>query len=92
MKRTVLRIAISLSALAALLVAHEVLLRVMADNQIVTKLLSPGGHTPTGELWTAGLFMAVRVTVVLLLPGILLSRIGLLLYDRFWKPVSPRSQ
>lgn len=58
--------------LAALLVAHELMLAWMLSSHAAAILLSAGAQTPLLPAMIALGFIAVRVTAVLGLPGLLL--------------------
>ena len=65
-----------------LLAAHAVLMRAMADGDAVSRILSPGPHLPLATLALAGVFIFVRLMVVLCLPGLILMRLGETLLSR----------
>ena len=67
------------------LVLYPWLLRQMADRQVVAALLSAGGHLPTGTVVIACLFLLLRLYVIVLLPAMILSRLGLLGLDWWWR-------
>ena len=60
---------------AAILGLHAVLLRIMADRQIASTILSAGGQVPRATALAAGAFFLVRTYAVLLLPGVILARL-----------------
>ena len=62
--------------------AHEWLKHYMLDRQIVAQLLSPGAHTQPANAAAALAFLLLRIFVILALPGFLLSRAGLMIWDR----------
>jgi len=59
---------------------HAGLLPILSQGHIVASLL--GGNAELWRLGVAGLFVLVRLVVVLLLPGLVVARLGLWLYDR----------
>jgi len=61
---------------------HALLKRWMAGSHVAATLLSAGPHTPRLVLAGAGLFAALRLFTVLLLPGLVLASLGGILYDR----------
>ncbi len=71
----------SVAELGALLLAHALLLRYMVTHDVASAILSAGKHLPPLTLALAGLFLLVRFLAVLALPGMLLARIGLVLFD-----------
>ena len=77
-KRTVL---ISTAEIAVLLVLHRVLIAYMAEHDVVSVIFSAGQHVPRLTLASAILFMLVRFLTVLALPGMILTRIGLVAMD-----------
>ena len=77
-KRTLL---VSIMEIAALLILHAVLIRLMADRQIVSTILAANESVPRSTLALATIFLVVRFLVVLALPGMILARIGLVLLD-----------
>lgn len=75
---------ISASEIAALLLAHRLLIANLAERDIVSHIFSAGPHVSTPVMATMIAFLVVRLLTVLALPGMILSRIGLVLIDRFW--------
>ena len=61
---------------AAILLVYSILLRVLADTNIVAGIFCPGPHLPHHYPILIALFVVCRLYVVLL-PGFILSRIGL---------------
>jgi hypothetical protein len=78
LRRQVLTAAIEIGAL---LLAHALLLRLMADRHVVSTILAGGPHVPPAVIGTAGVFVLVRLAAVLLLPGIVLARVVALVMD-----------
>ena len=72
---------INLAEILLLLALHGVLIRYMADHDVVSRIFAAGSHVPRGTLAAAGFFLLVRFLVVLALPGMILSRCGLILFD-----------
>jgi hypothetical protein len=73
---------LSLGAQAVLVLClHALLKRWMAGGHVAATFLSAGPHTPRLVLAGAGLFIAVRLFTVLLLPGLFLASLGGILYD-----------
>jgi hypothetical protein len=54
----------------ALFGAHAILLRTMREDQIVASLFASGGST--GDVFVALVFVALRLTVYLAAPGLVL--------------------
>lgn len=78
---------------AVILVLHFVLIRALAGSDVVATILSAGPHAPAGCLAAAGFFLLVRTAAVLLLPGIVLSRlVGLLLLDWSREPAGANGE
>lgn len=67
---------------ALAIIAHAWLKHVMLDKQIVASLLSPGPHLPWSHAGIAIGFLMLRILVLFFLPGLILSRLGLAIYDR----------
>ena len=67
--------------LVALLLVHQILLSFLAGKDVVAQILSGGPHTGFMVRLVMCLFLSVRVVVVLLLPGWVLMRLGLLVYE-----------
>jgi hypothetical protein len=67
------------------LLLYPWLLRQMADRQVVAALLSAGDHLPTGTVVIACLFLLLRLYVIVLLPAFILSRLGRLGFDWWWR-------
>ena len=63
-----------------ILCLHAVLKRWVAGGHVAATLLSAGPHTSRLVLAGAGLFVAVRLSTVLLLPGLVLASLGGILY------------
>lgn len=72
MKSRLIRIAL---VALALVVAHELMLRWCADRNVVSVIFAGGPHVEWSVLAAAGLFIALRLLVVLFLAGSLLSRL-----------------
>ena len=73
MKRIVVKI---LLKAAVILLVYSVLLHLLAGTNIIAGVLCPGPHLPQHHRVLIGLFVLCRLYVVLL-PGFILSRIGL---------------
>ena len=67
----------------AILVLHCVLLHWLAEKNVVATMLAAGPNVPLTTLMLAGLFLLLRLLAILCLPGIILSRLGLLAFDRW---------
>jgi hypothetical protein len=65
-----------------LLLLHHALMRWLAAENVVASILSAGEHTPGSTLMLAAFFVALRLFVLLVLPGLLLCRLGLWVFDR----------
>ncbi|NOY76061.1 MAG: hypothetical protein GXP32_09785 [Kiritimatiellaeota bacterium] len=61
----------------ALLIAYSALFAYCANHDIVAAMLSGGPKSSSVAI--AALFIAMRVFVILILPGCILARVGLLL-------------
>ncbi len=65
-----------------LLLIHFVLINWMAEDNPVARILALGEHTP---LWVSTLcviFLGVRILLLVLLPGIIALRLGMILFDQ----------
>jgi hypothetical protein len=82
-RRSLLR---SLIEIASLLILHAILIRLMADRQIVSTILAANETIPRSTVAVAILFLVIRFLVVLALPGMILARIGLVLLGLLKKP------
>lgn len=71
----------------ALVFAHQCLLHYMRDNNIVSTIFAGGTHVPLSTRFLAVCFILVRLMTVLGLPGMILTRVGLLFLEKH----SPRS-
>ena len=65
----------AVAAIVLLVAAHAAGLHAMARFRIVETLLSPGPHSPLLHVLVAVLFVAARLTLILLGPGMLLVAI-----------------
>lgn len=83
MKRSTRSLLFSAIVVAVALVAHFVLIRVLAETQVVATLFACGEHTPTGTVVLAISFMVVRLFVAMLLPGVVLSAVGAWAIERW---------
>jgi hypothetical protein len=71
---------------AVLLVAHQILIRFLAEKNVVSAIFSGGQHVPVVIMTTAIAFMVVRLLVILGLPGMILCRVGLIAFEYVrWK-------
>jgi len=68
---------------AVIMLAHLILIHLLAEKDIVATILSAGQHSPTSAVLVAGLFVVVRVMAVLLLPGIVLSHLAAIALERW---------
>lgn len=73
MKRTIMKIVVQATIISAI---YLILLHGLAGTQIVAGVLCPGPHLPHHYPVLIGLFILCRLYIVLL-PCILLSRIGM---------------
>jgi uncharacterized membrane-anchored protein len=85
MKRGLIRIAL---VALLLVVAHELMLRWCADRNVVSVIFAAGPHVEVKMLAAAGLFIALRLLVVLFLAGSVLSR----LVDLWWRTAHGSAQ
>ncbi len=67
--------------IAGVLILYQFLLGYMARHDIVSSLFASGRHVPIGVMLLTLLFVLARLFVELLLPGIILGRLGLALWD-----------
>lgn len=74
-------LALSLLEIAALLLAHRLLIVEMAGRDVISHILSAGSHVPRTTMVLVTTFLVVRLLAVLALPGMILSRIGLIVMD-----------
>jgi hypothetical protein len=77
-KRTLIR---SIIEITILLVLHSVLLRMMAKGNLASMIFTGGADVPLLTLLTVILFFIVRLLVTLGLPGIILAKAGLIVWD-----------
>ena len=75
---------LGLAEFVVLLVLHVVLLHTLAARSCVARVFAMGGHVPLSTKALVGLFFLVRILAVVCLPGVVLSRAGMVLLDRFW--------
>lgn len=66
----------------SLLVVHAVLLRVLVAYDASGALLSHGEHTPLAAIAGLGALMALRLVLIVLMPGFVASRLALWLLRR----------
>lgn len=76
---------------AAICLLHGVLIVWLAEKNIVAAAFSAGGHLPWPTMAAAGAFTMVRLLAVLLLPGIVLARIGTVLV-KHWTAKGTQSE
>ena len=72
-KSTVVAIAVEL---ALVLGAHALLLRWFAEGEVASVLFTGGHAVSLGTLLGAGLFFLVRLTLYLVLPGVILAQLA----------------
>ena len=86
-------LAVCATELAVVLLLHRILIETLADGNIVSRIFAGGRHVPVADMMLALLFIAVRLLVALGLPGMVLSRVGLVVFDAVWpEPPSAVSQ
>ncbi len=83
-------LAVCAAELAVVLLLHRILIETLADGNIVSRIFAGGRHVPVTDMMLALLFISVRLLVALGLPGMILSRIGLVVFDALWP--EPRAQ
>ncbi len=66
-----------------LLFLHVVLIHYLAANNVMSVIFAAGEHVPGTTLLLAGFFLLVRIMVALALPGMILARIGHVLFDYY---------
>ncbi len=76
MKRRLIQYA---AEIIVLVVLHFVLLHWLAERDVVSVIFSAGQHTPSWMMASAGAFLLVRLLLLLFLPGMILSRIVLMI-------------
>lgn len=64
-------------------ILHWALLHWMADANIVTALLSGANRAITWKIILAIIFVLVRMLVILLIPGLILYRLGSAIFDKW---------
>lgn len=74
-------LALSVFEIGALLLAHRLLLARMAQQDTISHIFAAGPHIPRAVMATVIAFLVIRLLTVLALPGMILSRIGLVLMD-----------
>ena len=77
------RAAWAAAEIAVILVLHAALIRVLAGSDVAATLLSAGAQAPRLHVAAALGFALVRALAVLLLPGIILSRLVQLALHRW---------
>ncbi|MEK7270126.1 MAG: hypothetical protein AAB215_04190 [Planctomycetota bacterium] len=68
---------------AAALVVHFLLIRWLAERNVVETIFAGGSHVPRGTAALALAFMVVRLFTALLLPGVVLSALGAWAVERW---------
>ena len=81
---------LGLAELVLIVVFYQVVLQEVLARETVSSILAAGDHVPRSTMALALAFLALRALVVLALPGMILSRIGLALFDAAWAPRRPR--
>lgn len=76
MRRSTRSLVFSAAVVAAALAAHFVLIRWLAERNVVETIFAGGSHVPRGTTALALAFLAVRLFAALLLPGVILSALG----------------
>ena len=71
----------SAAEIAILLAAHRLLLTAMAGGELVSAVLAGGSHLPPFLTAMLIAFVVVRFMAVVALPGMILCRIGLVVFD-----------
>jgi hypothetical protein len=82
MKKWQKTLLISAVEIVVLLVAHRVLLGVMAEGSLISHIFAGGQNASRSEMVLVAVFLLVRLLVVLALPGMILVRMGLVWMDR----------
>ena len=67
-----------------LLILYQVVLQEVIKKDVVSVILSTGDHVPRSTLLLAGLFLGLRALVIWALPGMVMVRLGLAVFDFFW--------
>ncbi|MFO0662052.1 MAG: hypothetical protein U0165_19800 [Polyangiaceae bacterium] len=71
-----------LAVLVALVAIHELLSEWLVRENLVSRLLSPGAHTPWLSLVVSSAFFAVRFATLFVLPGAMAWKISHALFFR----------
>ena len=82
MKKWQKTLMISAIEIVTLLGAHRLLLATLAEGSLISHIFAGGQNASRGEMALVVAFLAVRMLVVLALPGMILCRIGLVWMDR----------
>jgi len=81
MKSVKCKLAVWVLEIAAILLLHLFLLHWFAGKNVVASILAADKHVPRLTIVLAIVFFLIRLLAVFLLPGMILSRFGILFYD-----------
>lgn len=73
---------ILLVEVGAILIVQLIALHCLAKTDLVAKVFAAGPHTPFLAMLAIILYFVVRMMAMVLLPGMIFSRIGILLFDK----------
>ncbi|MDA0576556.1 MAG: hypothetical protein O3B24_00485 [Verrucomicrobia bacterium] len=83
----------SVAELVALVTLHAILIRVLVQTNAVSAIFAAGDHLPFASAAVAVAFIVIRLLTVLALPGMILVRLGFILWaaiaERDRVPASP---
>ena len=79
MKKIPKRYYYDVAGFAVMLIAYFILLYYCANNDVVSQMLCGTGTSKSLSAAMAVIFIALRLFIIVLLPGCVLARIGLLL-------------
>ena len=77
-------LALSAFEILCLLALHRLMIGAMAERNIASTIFAGGSHVPAPLMATAIAFLVVRLLTVLALPGMILSRLGMVVLDAVW--------
>ena len=89
MKKWRKTLAWSTTEILALVIVQHLLTAAMAHSNAVSVILSSGSHVPQGTLLAAIVFLTVRL-VYLCIPGIILARLGMIVWDYYTEKAESR--
>ena len=81
MPRGVRMLLIGSAEIVALLILHHCMIAYFAGDDVISTILAGGPDSALGITILMIGFLVVRIMVILLLPGLILMRLGLVLYE-----------